>query len=421
MTLSPNETAVLAAAVALLLILASAAAFAVGRSRRSRNLLEQNEYLAAIIDSANEGIYVTDRERRFLVWNAAAERIAGYGSDQVIGKNCHENILCHVDGDGRELCFTRCPLQAAVEQGLPGGPEIIYLRHRDGRRVPVSVKTAPVRDGRGEIIGGVEIFEDVTERLEKERLLRERKEKLEAVLDGIGDGILFLDSRGIVRGVNRAGLSLMDLQNTLAGARLVDLDAEGPLRKMLSLAERTWKPADEDRAASPDCAGRGTGIRCWIARSDAGPTDVLSPCWTCAAYRRSRSYLERSRELTWGPRTLSVVSAFLEPATTGEFWEIILFRDVSAEKLDAALNVAGAAAHELRQPLQVLVMVAGMLKRSDSIRTELGPHLDAMSESCGRMDRIIQAMTELTAYRTKAYVDGTTILDIKGSSDRGHD
>ena len=39
----------------------------------------------------------------------------------------------------------------------------VFLRHREGHRVPVQVRTAPVRDRDGAIIGGVEIFEDSTQ------------------------------------------------------------------------------------------------------------------------------------------------------------------------------------------------------------------------------------------------------------------
>ncbi len=413
MTLSSSDILTLSIGI-VLACSASTALVLFVRFRRSHSLREQNHYLAAIINSANEGIYVTDRERRFQMWNEAAASISGYTRGDIVGKLCYENILCHTDHDGQELCFSRCPLQKAIEQGAAGGPEIVYLRHRNGRRVPVEVRTAPIRDSSGEIVGGVEIFEDVTERLDRERLLVERKEKLEAVLDGIGDGILFLDHDGIIQGVNRAAFHLLDFGGDVTGKRLDELDEREPLRRALRQAEQGWSTAQRGTARIPqDCSESGSGLRCW-SRPTAATTTLRAACPSCSTYRRGRSFLERQKELTWGDRTISVVSTFLE-LSGRERWEIILLRDVTAEKLDAALNVAGAAAHELRQPLQVLLMIAGMLNRVEG-NEDLQKHTKAITESCGRMDRIIHAMTELTAYRTKDYVDGTTILDIKGSS-----
>jgi len=84
-----------------------------------------NDYLANIIDAANEGIYVTDRERRFMLWNKAAEKITGYRKEEMIGRLCHDDILNHIDHEGQALCLFGCPLQAAIDDGAPRGPVVI--------------------------------------------------------------------------------------------------------------------------------------------------------------------------------------------------------------------------------------------------------------------------------------------------------
>ncbi len=178
---------------------------------------EQNEihsYLAEVIDSANEGIYVTDRDRRFLLWNEAAERISGYRKEELISRRCYDNILSHVDREGNPLCSGHCPLLASIEDGAPGGPVVVYLKHKNGKRIAVEVKTAPIRNRAGTIIGGVEIFQDVTERVEREQLLEERRVKLETVLDHIQDGILFLNTEGKIAMFNRACAGLFGLDST---------------------------------------------------------------------------------------------------------------------------------------------------------------------------------------------------------------
>jgi PAS domain S-box-containing protein len=379
-----------------------------------------NNHLAKIIDSVNEGIYVTDRDRRFLMWNEAAERISGYGKEEMLGRCCNDNILRHADRDGTELCKERCPLKASIDDGVPNGPVVVYLRHKNGERIAVEVKTAPVRDDNGTVIGGVEIFQDVTERIEREHLLEERKKKLETVLNNIGDGILFLDTAGIITVLNSAGREMFGLGKKSIGSPLHSLAKKSPLRTVLSAVEQAYYRANNRHhdAADGRCARGKERFRCWTAgmAHDNAPFITPARCYSCDAYRSIRSFLEKPRELTLGERSISVVSSFIELPETSDLREVIMFYDVTAEKLDAALKVAGAAAHELRQPLQTIVILAGLLEKGLNDRSTLDSLSDSIMKSCDRMDNIIKKMCEITRYRTKDYVDGRRILDIEDSS-----
>lgn len=112
-----------------------------------------------LLDSLFDGVYFVDVNRRITYWNAAAERITGYSRADVIGSCCADNLLRHIDADGRELCLEGCPLAASTLDGKPREASV-FLHHALGHRVPVSVRTSPVRDDGGKIIGAVEIFSD---------------------------------------------------------------------------------------------------------------------------------------------------------------------------------------------------------------------------------------------------------------------
>ena len=410
------------------LLLSSAAAFGIAVSLltlflyKARCKVKQqralSDHFENIIDSANEGMYVTDRERRFLVWNRAAERITGYRKEDVLNRFCHDNILCHTDRQGMELCRTRCPLNLSMEAGTSRGPEIVYLRRSDGTRIPVEVKTAPLRDAAGKTTGGVEIFQDVTVRIEQERLLRERKAKLETVLDSIGDGLLFLDTSGLISVFNHACSETFGLSKALIGSALHLLPDEMPIKKALLFAERDFEffiaRYEIDRGGET-CPVRTKRFRCWNEGISTAPLETRPECYTCAAYQTKKTFLEKPREMVWGDRTYSVVSSFIEMWETNELWEIITFRDVTAAKLDASLKTAGAAAHELRQPLQVVMMLAQYFKQERKGDRTVKEYIDTLESSCSRMDRIIQQMGEITSYRTKEYVEGARILDIDHS------
>ena len=122
-----------------------------------------------ILDSLFDGVYFVDHERRITYWNAAAERISGYSKTDMLGSCCAANLLRHVDAGGQELCLHGCPLSTSIDDGKPREASI-FLHHKLGHRVPVSVRTSPVRDDQGKIIGAVEIFTDNSSALQ---LLRE--------------------------------------------------------------------------------------------------------------------------------------------------------------------------------------------------------------------------------------------------------
>lgn len=135
-----------------------------------------------IIEDLRDGLYIVDMQRRITFWNHAAERISGYSADEVIGKPCADNILCHVDDVGLNLCCSECPLATTIDSGTPHDAEV-YLHHKNGHRVPVSVRVIPLLDDDGQVIGGVEMFSDSSNKSANEMRLKEL-EKL-ALLDGL--------------------------------------------------------------------------------------------------------------------------------------------------------------------------------------------------------------------------------------------
>lgn len=118
--------------------------------------------------SVNDGVYLTDRDRRIIFWNRACETITGYSAGEVLGRRCLDNILNHVDMNGNRLCDTAlCPLYRSITTGVPGlKPAMLRALRRDGTRLTVEVSVAPLFGEGGAVIGGVEVFRDVTEKQE---------------------------------------------------------------------------------------------------------------------------------------------------------------------------------------------------------------------------------------------------------------
>ena len=172
----------------------------------------------SIVDNLHDGVYYVDTERRISYWNRGAERLTGYRAVDVVGRHCYDNILCHVDGRGANLCKRGCPLLATMQDGV-GRNVVVGLRHADGSRRPVETRTAPIRTPDDRIIGGVEIFTDATGLIEAQDAAEAaRKDALTDQLTGLPnrrllDAVLASRKDDLDRSGRRYGFLIADVDN----------------------------------------------------------------------------------------------------------------------------------------------------------------------------------------------------------------
>jgi diguanylate cyclase (GGDEF)-like protein/PAS domain S-box-containing protein len=116
-----------------------------------------NEFYQDLLGQIADGVYFVTRDGRITYWNAGAERITGYSAHEVLGHSCSEGILSQVDDAGGQLCLHGCPLAAVIKDGHPREAHV-FLHHKDGQRIPVTVRDQALRDPDGAIVGAVEVF-----------------------------------------------------------------------------------------------------------------------------------------------------------------------------------------------------------------------------------------------------------------------
>ena len=170
-----------------------------------------------LLDHIADGVYFVDRDRTITYWNHGAERLTGYSSEAVVGKRCQDDLLCHVDGSGTRLCYDGCPLTATICDGK-GHEAAVFLRRKEGRRVPVWVRVQPLFDSDGLIVGGVEIFTDNTAQAEAHRRMKEL-EKM-AFLDQLTG----LPNRRFMDIALQTALNEFQLHQQSFGVICIDLD-----------------------------------------------------------------------------------------------------------------------------------------------------------------------------------------------------
>lgn len=146
------------------------------------------DFYRNLLDHLFEGVYCLDVNRTIIYWNHGAERLTGYRAEEVVGKSCADNILVHVDQEGHQLCLAEtCPAAKSICGG--GLQEAdVFLHHKDGHRVPVSIRTNCLRDESGKIVGAVEIFSERYDKLALEQQVEELQQlSLLDSLTGVGN------------------------------------------------------------------------------------------------------------------------------------------------------------------------------------------------------------------------------------------
>ncbi len=116
-----------------------------------------------ILDSIADGVFTIDDDWRITSFNRAAGQITGVSRRDAIGQKCCDVFRA-------SICEGECALRESLRTGKPIVNKAMYILNAEGRRVPISISAAPLRDAEGKAIGGVETFRDLSmvEELRKE-------------------------------------------------------------------------------------------------------------------------------------------------------------------------------------------------------------------------------------------------------------
>lgn len=138
------------------------------------NIEKENQLL---LQAAGEGIYGVNAEGIATFFNPAAERILGWKSEEIIGKNIHA-LIHHTHKDGTDFCAHECPIYAAFKDGAVKSVSGDIFWTHSGTAVDVDYTSTPILDN-GHLVGAVVVFRDVTERIQSENKLRKALEEVE--------------------------------------------------------------------------------------------------------------------------------------------------------------------------------------------------------------------------------------------------
>jgi diguanylate cyclase (GGDEF)-like protein/PAS domain S-box-containing protein len=109
----------------------------------------------------HEGVYIANKDHVITFWNDAAEKITGYSKKEIIGYKCDEAPIKHFNERGEFLSDNGCHIIETIKNQKNVNLNV-YIGHKDGEKVPVSIRTVPVYGKSQEIEGALEVFADIS-------------------------------------------------------------------------------------------------------------------------------------------------------------------------------------------------------------------------------------------------------------------
>lgn len=151
--------------------------------------------LRSALDNALESVLAIDQSGNVQLFNAACERLFGYGANEVIGHPM--TVLITPAGPGEGV-----PPRDPAAMISTGGLREAVGRRKDGSAFPLEFSLSEGMASSGDV--SIAIIHDLTRRKQIEDELRESAEQLRAVVDTAVDGVILIDMRGHIMMFNPA-------------------------------------------------------------------------------------------------------------------------------------------------------------------------------------------------------------------------
>jgi PAS domain S-box-containing protein len=166
--------------------------------------------LRTTLDSIGDAVIVTDAQGRVASLNPVAERLTGWPAGEAVGRPL-EAVFAIVNEQTRQA--VQSPVARVLREGtVVGLANHTVLVDRGGAERPIDDSAAPIRLGDGRLAGVVLVFRDVTERRDREQVVREQARVLTGILAATVDHLYVVGRDGRYRYVSTGGARVLGLE-----------------------------------------------------------------------------------------------------------------------------------------------------------------------------------------------------------------
>lgn len=299
-----------------------------------RELNRQKEWLRVTLASIGDAVVATDMKGNIVFLNRVAKELTGWAGDEALGRPV-TTVFRIVHEHTRKVM--RDPVSQVLKTGAAAtlAPHTVLVR-KNGTDLPIDDSAAPIRDREGNIVGGVLIFRDVSERVDAEKALQHLNDTLEQ------------------RVIERTELAesrserLRDLAVELINAeererrRIAQL-LHDDLQQVLASAKLQLESAARDLPALPALAKIERMLKESIAKSRRLSHELSPPVLSHGSFFDAMQWLASQMEDQFG------LKARLEAESSGDFHndplKLFLFRAVQEFLFNIVKHAKVSQAH----------------------------------------------------------------------------
>ncbi|MFO0725454.1 MAG: PAS domain S-box protein [Myxococcota bacterium] len=359
---------------------------ATARDRAERRIRQLENY-QRFFDLAGDGLVIVDVKGRFLFANREAVSILGFNSNDVT----QLGLFDIVEPRGKQV------LQELLEgfrQGHHRRRVDLPVLRANGESAILSLSTASL-DPDSEDPAAIISFRDVTPNRQMEDELRKTKDFLEKVIESSADAVVAADMKGTILIFNSVAERITGYRrDEVVGKMSVEnLYAPGVGRDIMR------------RLRAPEFGGVG---RYLSTREDLAIHDGSQVPISLAA----ALLYDNGKEIA----SVGVFSDLRERLRMEAELDRAQRKLEMSERQAAIVELAGAAAHELSQPLTSILGSAELMARKIPADSPASAQLVRILRECDRMAEIVKNIGRITKYETKPYVGLTNIVDLSASS-----
>ena len=203
---------------------------------QANQLEATSQRLDAILGNTTMAVFLMDHRQQCVYANSGAEKLTGYGFDQMQGRALHD-VVHHKRPDGSHYPLEECPIDRAFPDRMQVQGEELFVAP-DGSFYPVAFTASPLLDPDGKPVGTVIEARNVADEKAKERQLEAQARTLETINE-TGKAIAAeLDLERVVQIVTDAAAELTDAQFCAFFYNVIDDTGEKLLLYTLSGARR---------------------------------------------------------------------------------------------------------------------------------------------------------------------------------------
>jgi PAS domain S-box-containing protein len=340
---------------------------------------------ADFFESAADGMVVIDRAGRVLFANPRAREITGASEAELMRR---QFVGMFTEGERERALRLLRGFQAGV---YPRGVDIDLKPGQDALIANVSFSSVLHEDN-----AILFSFRDVTVERRTAVELKQTKEFLESVIDSSPDGIVSGDLRGTVMIFNRAAARIFGYapEEVIGKMNIENLYPPGVAKEVMR------------KIRDPDMSGHG--------RLQDYRVDMLAADGSAIPVQLSASFVLDGSE-TIG--SVGIFTDIRERLRIQAELESAQEELRNREKQAIVAELAGAAAHELNQPLTSVIGYSELLRRHVEPGTQLANAVTIIISEAERMAEIVRKVGRITKYETKTYVGGAKILDLEKATE----